>query len=284
MTKLLNAKELEDWAEGIINHTVFYSGKERAPKLVIIVASDDKASKVYVNNKIKMGNKFGIDVHVEKFAVFATNDDIEAYIKELNNDPEVDGVILQLPVYEHLDAKHLINQLCPYKDVDGLTWYSKAMLEENRALFNPCTPQGVVSLLELEGVKIAGKNVVVVGKGETSGAPMATMFRNHSATVTICHTKTPREELEFFIRHADIVISCVGKRRVIEAEWFKEGSIAIGVGLSYDENGKQRLDFEVEEVMELGKAALVSQRTNCTGTATVISLMHNTVSAYIRAM
>ena len=158
------------------------------------------------------------------------------------------------------------------------------MLEENKAIYNPCTPQGVVSLLELENVKIEGKHVVVVGKGETAGAPMATTFRNRDATVTICHAKTPREELEFFVRHADIVVSCVGKRRVIEADWFKEGSVAIGVGLSYDENGKQRLDFEVEEVVELGKAALVSQRTNCTGTATVISLMCNTVMAYLREM
>ena len=282
MTKILNAKELEEWAGGVINHAVTNNYKGRNPKLVIIVASDDKASEIYVNNKVKLGAKFGIDVYVEKFALFATNDDIEACIKELNNDPEVDGVILQLPVYEHLDAKHLINQLCPYKDVDGLTWYSKAMLEENRALFNPCTPMGVVSLLELENIEIAGKNVVVVGKGETAGAPMATTFRNHDATVTICHIKTSREDLEFYIRHADIVISCVGKRNVIEAEWLKEGSIAIGVGFTYDENGKQQLDFDVDKVVELGKAAMVSQRTNCTGKATVISLLCNTVLAYLQ--
>ena len=281
MTKLLNANSLESWAEGIVKHSVICNYKGRKPKLVILVASEDKASEVYVRNKVKMGEKFDIDVHIEKFGLFVTNEDIEEHIKELNNDKNVDGVILQLPVYEHLDAEHLINQLCPYKDVDGLTWYSKAMLEGNKAKFNPCTPMGVISLLQLEGVEIAGKNVVIVGKGETAGAPMATTFRNHDATVTICHIKTSREDLEFYIRHADIVISCVGKRRVIEAEWFKEGSIAIGVGLSYDENGKQRLDFEVEEVVELGKAAMVSQRTNCTGKATVVSLMCNTVMAYL---
>lgn len=284
MTKLLNAKEMEEWAEGIIQHVVSKSSKGRAPKLVIIVASDDKASQIYVNNKIKMGNKFGIDVHVEKFAVFATNEDIEAYIKELNNDNGVDGVILQLPVYEHLNPKYLINRLSHFKDVDGLTWYSKAMLEENRAEFNPCTPMGVISLLQIENVDIKGKNVVIVGKGETAGAPMATMFRNHEATVTICHASTPRKDLEFYIRHADIVVSCVGKRGLIKSDWFKEGSVAIGVGLSYDENGKQRLDFEVEEVVELGKASLVSKRTNCTGTSTVISLMCNTVTAYLREL
>ena len=284
MTKILNANELEKCSEELVKFTISKCKKERNPKLVILVASDDKASEVYVRNKVKMGEKFGIDVVVEKFAMFVKDEEIKEVIEELNSDGNVDGVMLQLPVYEHLDSEYLINQICPYKDVDGLTFYNKAALEMDKAIHLPCTPEGVVSLLQLEGVEIEGKNVVIVGKGETAGAPMATMFRNHDATVTICHAETPREELEFFIRHADIVISCVGKRRVIEAEWFKEGSIAIGVGLSYDENGKQRLDFEVEEVMELGKAALVSQRTNCTGTATVISLMCNTVLAYIREM
>ena len=282
MTKILNAKELEEWAGGVIKHAVTNNYKGRNPKLVIIVASDDKASEIYVNNKVKLGAKFGIDVHVEKFSITSNNDDIEKYIKELNDDKSVDGAILQLPVYNHLDGEHLINQLCPLKDVDGLTWYSKAMLEGNKAKFNPCTPMGVVSLLELENIEIAGKNVVVVGKGETAGAPMATTFRNHDATVTICHIKTSKEDLEFYIRHADIVISCVGKRNVIEAEWLKEGSIAIGVGFTYDENGKQQLDFDVDKVVELGKAAMVSQRTNCTGKATVISLLCNTVLAYLQ--
>ena len=156
------------------------------------------------------------------------------------------------------------------------------MLERNKAKLEPCTPAGVISLLQCEGVKIEGKNVVVVGKGETAGAPMATVFRNEEATVTICHAKTPREELEFFIRHADITISCVGKQNIIDAEWFREGSIAIGVGLSYDENGKQQLDFDVDKALELNKALFVSQRTNCTGRATVLALMCNIIYAYLQ--
>lgn len=281
MTKVINARALEDWAEGVVNVSIKNNYKGRQPKLVIIVASDDKASEIYVKNKVKLGKKFNIDVEVVKYESYVTNSKIKEYICELNNDKSVDGVILQLPVYEHLDPEYLINQLCPYKDVDALTWYSKAMLEGHKDHFLPCTPSGVVSLLELEGVGIAGKNVVVVGKGETAGAPMATTFRNEDATVTICHAKTSREDLEFYVRHADIVISCVGKQNIIEAEWFKEGSVAIGVGFSYDKNGKQQLDFDVDKVVELGKAALVSQRTNCTGKATVVSLLCNTVLAYI---
>lgn len=280
MTQLLNANTLNDCITELVTHAIQYSDKERKPKAVIIVASDDKASKIYVNNKVKTGEKLGIDIEVVKFNESATELEIIEFIRKINNDDTVDGAMLQLPVYKHLNGQHLINQLCPYKDIDGLTWYNRAMLEFNKAELIPCTPLGVISLLQAEGIKIVGKNVVIVGKGDTAGAPMATMFRNEDATVTICHKETPREELEFFIRHADIVVSCVGKQNLLEPEWFKEGSIVIGVGLSYDENGKQQLDFDVDKVVELGKAAYVSQRTNCTGKATVLGLMCNIIFSY----
>lgn len=280
MTVLLNANLLEDCVTELITHTITHSDKSRPPNAIIIVASDDKASEIYVNNKVKTGKKLGIDIEVVKFKESVTNEEIKQYIELANKYDSVDGIMLQLPIYKHLDPDLLINAISPDKDIDGLTMYSKAMLEGNKAKFNPCTPMGVISLLECEGIKIVGKNVVVVGKGATAGAPMATMFRNEDATVTICHIKTPREELEFFIRHADIVISCVGKQNVVEAEWIKEGAIAIGVGFTYDENGKQQLDFNVDKIMELGKAAYVSQRTNCTGKATVLGLMCNIVIAY----
>lgn len=281
MTKVMNANTLESYTNNQINLMVANNYKGRIPKVVILMASDDKPSERYVSNKIKMAEKFNIEAELVKFNENVTNKDLEEIINELNNDESVDGVILQLPVYKHLDAKHLINQICPYKDVDGLTWYSKALLESNELKLMPCTPLGVKNLLLLEGVVIAGKNVVVVGKGETSGAPMATTFRNMKATVTVCHSKTSRKDLEFYIRHADIVISCVGKQNLLDAEWFKEGSIVVGVGFTYDENGKQQLDFNFDKVVELGKAKLVSQRTNCTGKATVISLLYNTVLAYL---
>lgn len=281
MTKVMNANTLESYINNQINLMVANNYKGRMPKVVILMASDDKPSERYVSNKIKMAEKFNIEAELVKFNENVTNKDLEEIINELNNDESVDGVILQLPVYNHLDAKHLINQICPYKDVDGLTWYSKALLESNELKLMPCTPLGVKNLLLLEGVVIAGKNVVVVGKGETSGAPMATTFRNMNATVTVCHSKTNRKDLEFYIRHADIVISCVGKQNLLDAEWFKEGSVVVGVGFTYDENGKQQLDFNFDKVVELGKAKLVSQRTNCTGKATVISLLYNTVLAYL---
>lgn len=280
MTQLLNASLLESSINELLTHTIKHTNKDRPPKAIIIVASDDRASKIYVNNKVKTGEKLGIDIEVVRFDESATQKEIEEFIHKINNDDTIDGAMLQLPVYDHLDGQYLINQLCPYKDIDGLTWYNRALLEFNQADLVPCTPLGVISLLQVEGVQIKGKNVVIVGKGDTAGAPMATMFRNNSATVTICHSSTPKDELEFYIRHADIVVSCVGRQNLINAEWFKEGSIAIGVGLSYDENGKQQLDFDVDKVIELNKALMVSQRTNCTGKATVLGLMCNIVMAY----
>ena len=281
MTKIINANTLEAYTINKIGSMVSCNYKGRKPKVVILVASDDKASEVYVKNKVKMGEKCGVEVEVIKFGLFVNNLELEHEIKELNDNTNVDGVILQLPVYEHLDSDYLIDQICPYKDVDGLTSYSKALHENDKLKKLPCTPLGVMNLLTLEGVTISGKNVVVIGKGLTAGAPMATLFRNKDATVTICHAKTSRADLEFYVRHADIVISCVGKPNIVDAEWLKEGSVIIGVGFTYDENGKQQLDFDVDKVVELGKAKLVSQRTNCTGKATVISLMYNTVLAYL---
>ena len=281
MTKIMNANTLENYTSNQINLMVANNYKGRLPKVVILMASNDKPSERYVANKIKMAEKFNIEAELIKFNENVTNKELEEVINDLNNDESVDGLILQLPVYEHLNARRLINQICPYKDVDGLTWYSKALLENNELKLMPCTPLGVKNLLLLEGVIIAGKNVVVVGRVETSGAPMATTFRNLDATVTFCHSKTSRKDLEFYVRHADIVISCVGKQNVLDAEWFKEGSIVVGVGFTYDENGKQQLDFDFNKVVELGKAKLVSQRTNCTGKATVISLLYNTVLAYL---
>ena len=280
MTRILNANKMEEFMVDIIETIIVCNYKERNPKLVILVASDDKASERYVKNKVAMGEKFGIDVQVVKHEKEVTNEYLADYIQHLNYDKDVDGIMLQLPVYGHLDSDYIINKINPEKDVDGLTLYNKARLETGKSLLYPCTPVGVLDLLMIERIETKGKNVVVVGRGETSGSPLATMIRDEGATVTVCHSKTKREDLEFYIRHADIVISCVGKRNLIDAEWFKEGSVVIGVGLSYDENGKQHLDFDVDKVVELGKAKLVSQRTNCTGKATVISLMYNTALAY----
>ncbi len=279
MTRVVNANNLTMAVKDYIKDIKWHH-PQRNPKLVILMASDNKASERYISNKVKTGEELGVDVEIIRFGIDSKTDDIDFVIENLNIDKDVDGIILQLPTYEHINSKYLIDQIVPYKDVDGLTTKNKGLLENDDSWFRPCTPKGVIDLLRFEGVNFKGKNVVIVGRGETAGAPMSVMFRNLDANVITCHSKTSREDLEFYIKHADIVISCVGKSNLIPAEWFKEDSIAIGVGFSYDENGKQRLDFDVDKIAKLGKASMVSQRTNCTGKATVLELILNTALAY----
>lgn len=289
MTKIMNADALEKTLKEKISQTVETvkesTGMKRQPKVVIITATDDKSSHRYVANKLKTAKELGIDAEKMEFDSTVTGEELEKTIEDLNTNSEVDGIILQLPIYDYLNAEVLLNTIDFDKDVDGLTLMSKAFLESNDINYMPCTPAGVIYMLASYGINhkwLAGKNVVVVGRGETSGAPMSVAFRHLDANVTTLHSKTNKEDLEFYIRHADVIISCVGKRHLIKADWFKKDSIAIGVGFEYDENGKQHLDFEVDKVAELGKAAYVSQRTNCTGKATVLSLMFNTTLAYCR--
>lgn len=257
---------------------------KRDPKLVIITATNDKASLRYVENKKKLAKDFGIEVDHISFDEEVTLEDIEEKINSLNNDPNVDGVILQLPIYDKFTSEEehrLLNDINFIKDVDGLTSISKGLLEENKPIYVPCTALGIALLLcEYDLESLEGKNAVVIGRGKTSGAPIGVMLRHFDANVTMLHSKTSKKDLEFYVKNADIIISCVGKRHLIDSTWFKEDSIAIGVGFEYDENGKQHLDFEVDEAIALNKAKAVSNRVNCTGKATVIALMLNTIQSY----
>lgn len=286
----LNANETLEISKEIAEEMIseFRANKsaksERDPKLTIITATDDKASLRYVENKKKLAKEFGIKVDHISFNEEVTIEDLEKKIESLNNDSEVDGIILQLPIYDKFtseDEHRLLNAIHYMKDVDGLTVISKGLLDDNKPIFIPCTAFGIAILLNSYNLEnVEGKNVVIVGRGKTSGAPIGTMLRHLDANVTILHSRTSKKDLEFYVKNADIVISCVGKRGLIKPEWFKEDSIAIGVGFEYDEKGKQHLDFEVDEVVALGKAKAVSNRVNCTGKATVIGLMMNTIQSY----
>lgn len=291
MTKAINAdmlaQNIKQEITNIITLTKQIATIERNPKLAIITATDNKASHKYVANEITTAKEYGINAIKIEFDSSVTTEELEAEIERLNNDSTVDGIILQLPIYDHLDSDYLLNIIDFDKDVNGLTLMSKAFLENDELNYLPCTAAGIILLLESVGIRnsdLTGKNVVIIGRSKTSGAPISVAFRHLDTNVTTLHSKTKPEDLEFFVRNADIVISCVGKRYLLKADWFKEDSIVMGVSFQYDESGKQHLDFEVDKVIELGKAAFVTQRTNCTGKATVISLMYNTALSYARLL
>lgn len=248
----------------------------RKPKFVIINASDNEANNRYIKGKIKEGEKAGLDVEVIKFESDCTEIDVLSVIN-ICNDTKT-PVILQLPTFEHLDSKKLINEIKYNVDADGFSreWIGEVNLGNDK-LVAPATPKGVINILEYHKVELEGKNVLVIGKSNHVGKPLCSMLMNRGATVINANSKT--KDLSSLVKISDVIISCVGRPNLINPEDVKEDSVLIGVGFTYI-NGKQVLDFDVDKIVEINKARLVSNRINCTGKATINSLISNVVYLY----
>ena len=270
---LINSKILKENKVAELKQCV--DSMNRKPKLVIISASDDKASENYIRNKVKIGAEIGIDVEVLKEERSVTTVELGWTINQLNMDKDVDAIILQLPVYPHLDSKTLIQSIHPSKDADCFSSHLLGELLQGNGDIKPCTPQGVLNLLEQHKVDVVGKDVVVIGRSTHVGLSLSVLLTQKGATVTTCHSKTVN--LKEKVSNADIVVSCVGSMELIDPTWMKTGSVLIGVGISVDENFKQQTDYNVDAMLELSKCSMVGDRLNTTGTATVLALMENVV-------
>ena len=248
----------------------------RKPKFVIINASDNEANSRYIKGKIKEGEKAGLDVEVIKFERNCTNNDILSIINLCNRSKT--PVILQLPTFEHLDSKKLINEIKYNVDADGFSreWIGEVNLGNDK-LVAPATPKGVINILEYHKVELEGKNVLVIGKSNHVGKPLCSMLMNRGATVINANSKT--KDLSSLVKISDVIISCVGKPNLINPKDVKEDSVLIGVGFTYIDR-KQVLDFDVDQIVRMNKARLVSNRINCTGKATINSLISNVVYLY----
>lgn len=248
----------------------------KKPKFIIINASNDEGNARYIKGKIKEGEKSGLDVEVIKFEEDCNNDDILNIINKCNE--EKIPVILQLPTFKHLDTESLMKAISYDIDADGFAreWIGEINLGNDKILA-PATPKGVISLLEYHNVEIQGKVALVIGKSSHVGKPLCSMLMNRGATLINANSKT--KDLDSLVKMADIVISCVGRPNIIGASDIKEDAVVIGVGFTYI-NGKQILDFDVDEIVSLGKANLVSNRINCTGKATINSLIDNVIELY----
>lgn len=245
----------------------------RKPSLVIVKASDDLPSQHYIRNKVKLGEEIGIEVLVEELPETTTQDELEELIMTLNDCDNIDGIIVQLPLYPHLDSK-CTDLISPFKDSDCFTVERLGKMIQGDGNILPCTPKGVIKLLDEHMVDVPGKNVVVIGRSTHVGQSLSILLTQRSATVTTCHSKT--KELEKHIMNADIVISCVGRLELIKPHMMKDNSVLIGVGITVDENGKQQTDYNVED-MKNSRCSLVSNRVNSSGTTTVLALMDNTI-------
>lgn len=244
--------------------------------LAVILVGDDPASKVYVRNKINGCAEVGIASTLEAMSADSTFEEVAAKIMQFNADPEISGILLQLPVPKHLDEAALLHLIDPSKDVDGCHYVQKGKLWTGEPELIPCTPYGVMKLLDHYSIPLEGKNAVVVGRSNLVGKPLAQLLLDRNATVTVCHSRT--RNLGSITSRADIVCVAIGKAKFLKADMVKEGAVVIDVGMDRDENGKLCGDVDFAEVAP--KCSYITPVPGGVGPMTVTMLLQNTVTAY----
>lgn len=251
----------------------------KKPCLVVILVGDNPASKVYVGSKEKRAQEIGFNSSVARLSAETTAGELEAKIKELNNDDNVDAILLQLPLPKGLNGDEFVGKISPDKDVDGFHPQNLGKLMTNTGPNAvACTPLGVIKLLEKYGVEVEGKNCVVVGRSNIVGKPLAQLLLNLNGTVTVAHSKT--KNLPEVTRRADILISAVGRKNLITKDMVKQGAVVIDVGILKDENGKLCGDVDFENVKEV--ASLITPVPGGVGPMTIACLMSNTLDLFLR--
>lgn len=255
--------------------TTYRSQGHRAPGLAVILVGEDPASGIYVRNKREACEAIGIRSFYHHLPIDTQEAALINLIHQLNQDQTVDGILLQLPLPKGLDAEKIIDQIDPVKDVDGFHAYNLGRLAQRRPLLRPCTPQGVMVLLDHINQQYKGKHAVIVGASNIVGRPMALELLIAGSTVTICHRFT--SDLSYFVKQADILISAVGKPNLIQGEWIKPGSTVIDVGISRLPDGQITGDIEFKAAQQC--AAWITPVPGGVGPMTVAILMRNTLIA-----
>jgi methylenetetrahydrofolate dehydrogenase (NADP+)/methenyltetrahydrofolate cyclohydrolase len=246
----------------------------RRPGLATILVGDDPASEIYVRNKRRVSEEVGIADHHRQLSAQATQAEVAGVIDECNENPEVSGILLQLPVPEGLDGAALTARIAPEKDVDGLTPVSAGRLLQNASGLRPCTPLGILELLDAHGVSLEGADAAVVGRSNLVGRPVAMLLQHRNATVTMCHSRT--RDLPGVCARADVLIAAVGVPQLIGPEYVRPGAAVIDVGINRTEEGLVG-DVDFEPVSE--RAGLITPVPGGVGPMTPAMLLRNTVQA-----
>ena len=252
-----------------------YRKEGREAALAVIQVGNDPASSVYVNNKKKACTYIGIRSLSYELPEETTEEELLALIEKLNKDDTVNGILVQLPLPEHIKEDRVIGAISPKKDVDGFHPENVGKLVIGERGFVSCTPAGIIQLLKRSGIEIAGKNCVVIGRSNIVGKPMALLMLRENATVTIAHSKT--QNLKELCRQADILIVAIGKPQFITADYIKEGAVVIDVGIQRNENGKLCGDVKFDEVAEHTSA--ITPVPGGVGPMTIAMLMNNCVES-----
>jgi methylenetetrahydrofolate dehydrogenase (NADP+)/methenyltetrahydrofolate cyclohydrolase len=245
------------------------------PGLAVVLVGENPASQVYVRSKRRLTEQSGMRSFAHDLPASTTQDQLLALIDRLNTDPVVHGILVQLPLPDHIDEAAVTDHIDPRKDVDGFHPYNVGRLVQKRPLLRPCTPYGCMTLLRSTGEELAGKHAVVIGQSQIVGRPMALELLMERCTVTVCHSKT--RDLPGIARQADILVAGVGKPAFVQGDWVKEGAIVIDVGINRMPDGKLRGDVDFAAAAE--RASWITPVPGGVGPMTIATLLANTVRA-----
>ena len=278
---IINGKEIaKELREGLARQVVELNEKYgKTPNLIVILVGDDPGSVSYVTGKAKAATEIGIRNTTLRYPDTVTEEEILTLIDKLNNDDDVDGILVQLPLPVHIDENKVIEAILPEKDVDGFHPCNVGRMWLRQPTSLPCTPKGIIKLLKTAGIEIEGKEAVVIGRSNIVGQPVAKLLLDNNATVTVAHSRT--KNLAEVTRRADILVAAIGKARFITADMIKPGAVVIDVGVNRDErNGKLCGDVDFEAAVDV--ASYITPVPGGVGPMTIACLMENTVECFAR--
>ena len=267
---ILDGKKYRD--ELLNKYKIIIDNEKLSIELHIILIGNNLASELYVGNKVKYSTQVGIKAIVHRLKENVTEDEVISLINNLNNDINVTGIILQTPIPKHINLNKCIDKISPTKDVDGITKENTFALYQNKEEILPCTVKGIIMLLEHNNINFEGKNVVILGRSEIVGKPLALALVNRNATVTLCHSKT--NDLYLKTKEADILISAIGKAKFVTKNMVKAGFIGIDVGIN-DDNGQLCGDFDYENIKDY--ASFITPVPGGIGPMTIAMIIDNLI-------
>jgi methylenetetrahydrofolate dehydrogenase (NADP+)/methenyltetrahydrofolate cyclohydrolase len=270
--KALSAKIKE---EVRVEVTELVKNEQITPGLAVILVGNDPASSTYVNSKHKSCETAGIysEVHTKDESI--TQEELLALIEDMNNNPKLDGILVQLPLPKHIDTRTILEAISPLKDVDGFHPCNVGKMVSNLDTFLPATPFGVMRIFEEYGIELSGKNAVVIGSSDIVGKPMASLLINAKATVTVCNSRT--KDLKAHTKNADIVVIAVGVPHLLKADMIKDGAVVIDVGINRLDSGKLTGDADFEDCKD--KCSFITPVPGGVGPMTIGMLLKNTLKA-----
>lgn len=254
----------------------YKAAHDRVPGLAVILVGEDPASNVYVNMKEKGCIAAGFKSVVDRIPTETTTEQLLAMIDQYNNDDTINGILVQLPLPDHINEKEILYAIQPEKDVDGFHPFNVGLLNIGEETMYSCTPYGIMEMFKEYDIPLQGKNVVVIGRSNIVGKPMAAMLLKESATVTICHSRT--KDIAGVCKEADIIVAAVGRAEMVNADYVKEGAVVIDVGMNRKEDGKLCGDVDYDAVKDI--ASHITPVPGGVGPMTITMLMSNTLRSF----